>query len=845
GVAATVTITVVEAVHYVSLNSINPVPPYSSWATAATNIQDAVDAATGTGATVLVSNGTFAAGECRASGDSRNRVVVAKPLIIKSVEGPETTIIDGNGKMRCVYLANGAILSGFTLTNGSAENGAGVYAESLACVVTNCIVIGNSADAGGGAFQATMYNCRLTANSANKGGGACKCRLEDCVLCENHAYACWKHYRFEWWWSLGEGGGALSCAVNNCKLVGNSADNNGGGACDSTLYNCTVTGNSGQRGGGVHGTTAYDSIVYYNMADRGENHSDSTLNYCCTTPLPFEGVGNIDADPQLVSLGHIAASSPCRGAGNAAYAAGVDTDGEPWANPPSIGCDEVYAEVLTGPLAPTIRASFDNVAVGYPLNLEGFAEGNVTANAWEFGDGTRATNRVYVTHAWTSAGDYKLTFTVFNDSHPEGVSTNVTIRVSEAVHYVSANSANPVPPYSSWTTAATNIQDAVDLATVSGATVLVGSGTYATGQRESEDIELFSWYICRLAVAKPLIIKSVEGPQTTIIDGNGEMRCVHLANGAILSGFTLTNGSAWYGGGVYAEPSGCVITNCVLTGNSAWEHGGGAHGGTLYNCTLTGNSAWEGGGAYWGTLYNCTLTGNWADSEGGGASKSTLYNCTVTGNLATGNGGGAYGGALYNCTLTGNSADSGGGLSSGFDFETGRDLPCAANNCIVYFNKGGNYAGATMNYCCTTPLPTNGVGNIDADPRFVNAAAGDFRLLPDSPCIDAGTNLINIIATDIVGLPRPLDGNGDGVARFDIGAYEFNPYRFEPTLQFDAGGFAFTVRGEPGKLVRIERSRDLVTWELAAIVPLPASGQRLVDPAATTEPFVFYRAVTP
>jgi len=53
-----------------------------------------------------------------------------------------------------------------------------------------------------------------------------------------------------------------------------------------------------------------------------------------------------------------------------------------------------------------------------------------------------------------------------------------------------------------------------------------------------------------------------------------------------------------------------------------------------------------------------------------------------------------------------------------------------------------------------------------------------------------------------------------------------------------------TVRGEPGKSVRIERSRDLVTWELAAIVPLPASGQRLIDPAATTEPFLFYRAVS-
>ena len=54
----------------------------------------------------------------------------------------------------------------------------------------------------------------------------------------------------------------------------------------------------------------------------------------------------------------------------------------------------------------------------------------------------------------------------------------------------------------------------------------------------------------------------------------------------------------------------------------------------------------------------------------------------------------------------------------------------------------------------------------------------------------------------------------------------------------------FTVRGEPGKLGRIERSRDLVNWDLAAAVPIPASGQTLIDPAATTEPFLFYRAVS-
>ena len=71
-----------------------------------------------------------------------------------------------------------------------------------------------------------------------------------------------------------------------------------------------------------------------------------------------------------------------------------------------------------------------------------------------------------------------------------------------------------------------------------------------------------------------------------------------------------------------------------------------------------------------------------------------------------------------------------------------------------------------------------------------------------------------------------------------------NSDRFEPALQLTANGLVFTMRGEPGKSVRIERGRDLVNWETAMTVPIPASGQPLIDPAAWTELILFCRSVS-
>ncbi|HEX5223236.1 MAG TPA: choice-of-anchor Q domain-containing protein [Verrucomicrobiae bacterium] len=232
---------------------------------------------------------------------------------------------------------------------------------------------------------------------------------------------------------------------------------------------------------------------------------------------------------------------------------------------------------------------------------------------------------------------------------------------SAATRYVDVNSASPTPPYTSWATAAATIQDAVDVA-LAGDQLLVTNGVYQTGSRVLVGDETN-----RVVVDKALHVVSVNGPQFTLIDGSGLMRCVYLTNGASLSGFSLTNGATTgSGGGVLCESVSEVISNCVIIGNSAFN-GGGAWGGMLDQSTLDSNSALaSGGGAFGSRLSNCILTGNSA-GDGGGASFATLNNCTLSNNSAAYFGGGVFVGTLTNCTLRFNGASSGGGAAATWD----------------------------------------------------------------------------------------------------------------------------------------------------------------------------------
>jgi hypothetical protein len=356
---------ILAATNYVWQDSPAPKAPFGTWATAAHTIQEAVDAASA-GNLILVTNGVYATGGRAVNGLMTNRVTINKFLTVQSVQGPEVTVIqgyqvrtatNGDGAVRCVYMVNGVVLSGFTLSHGATrtngntyweQSGGGICCASPSALVTNCVLTGNAAaQFGGGVYRGALHRCLLTGNVANFGGGADASTLTDCTLAANSAtvegggadFATLNNCILQNNSAQTQGGGASSCTLNNCVLLGNTTENAGGGAYLSTLNNCTLvrnaaTGDTGV-GGGAFASELNNSIAYYNTAIvSGANYEESTFSYGCTVPLPEAGTGTITNEPGFVSLAasnlRLQSNSPCINAGLDAYVSGaLDLDGYP------------------------------------------------------------------------------------------------------------------------------------------------------------------------------------------------------------------------------------------------------------------------------------------------------------------------------------------------------------------------------------------------------------------------------------------------------------------------------------------------------------------------------------
>ena len=228
----------------------------------------------------------------------------------------------------------------------------------------------------------------------------------------------------------------------------------------------------------------------------------------------------------------------------------------------------------------------------------------------------------------------------------------------------------------------------------------------------------------------------------------------------------------------------CARSRNVISGNTSDSDGGGIALFAAGQPTITGN----------------VIRGNIAESGiGGGISLHNGSDALITNNIITSNrasrGGGVgwlvpsgnLGPRVVNNTFALNTAPQGSAVfADGFDaatrlvnnvmFSVGDawTIECSAlydqtppvirHNNVFNLGGPGVYGGA-----CADHTGVN--GNISAEPAFVSATGDDFHLQPSSPAIDAGEST-GAPAVDIDGESRPVDGDGDGVARVDMGADE-------------------------------------------------------------------------
>ncbi|MCH7702986.1 MAG: hypothetical protein IID37_14990 [Planctomycetes bacterium] len=353
-----------------------------------------------------------------------------------------------------------------------------------------------------------------------------------------------------------------------------------------------------------------------------------------------------------------------------------------------------------------------------------------------------------------------------------------------------------------------SIQEAIDDANdfMQILEIRVADGVYTGAENRSLNLD-----------GRELLIGSANGPALCIIDCQNLGRAFDFDNqetgGARIEGFTFINGSAdngaalrcdsdsspsisrciftdnvaeVFGGAIYALESNPTISGCVFQNNSA-----GISGGALYfsdseslvsHSTLRGNSAASGGAVYLRTgsaltLRNCELTANIAEGSGGSifvqSSDVSVLNSTLSGNLAT------AGGAIYSSLSTSelqgsilwdNQADDGSEIR----------LVAASTSTVNYCDVAGGPEAASVDGSSSLIW---GDGNLDADPWFADADAGDYHLTLGSAAIDAGDPTFepNIDETDLDGDDRVLNG------RIDMGSDEFDQDA-EPPCDGDANG---------------------------------------------------------
>ena len=286
--------------------------------------------------------------------------------------------------------------------------------------------------------------------------------------------------------------------------------------------------------------------------------------------------------------------------------------------------------------------------------------------------------------------------------------------------------------------------------------------------------------------------------------------------------------SGGIGGGGIDNFGGLTLMGTAVTDNSSDMAGGGIQNDqgevTVIESTISGNTTGVGGGIGGGvnnfggllTVTGSAVIANSAGDGGGiinrGSGDTALFNTTVSDNTSLFDGAGIWNEdgslvALNNVTITGNTADSDGGIAGdagGVFNEPGGTF--ALSNTILAGNvdtggENNDCSGALTSLAynliedvssgCT--IDGDATGNISAQDALLAPLADNggptltHAPLSGSPAVDAGnpappgSDVDACEVTDQRAVARPIDGNSDGTATCDMGAYEAPEETTPPT----------------------------------------------------------------